>query len=79
MTSKAINYQKWINQSLEQGFEGLEILIEENKGFELTLDKSQIDNTIYNDNTTVILRGIFNNKEASLFLKKLMIKLLEML
>ncbi|WP_373402737.1 TldD/PmbA family protein [Candidatus Phytoplasma solani] len=71
MTSKAINYQKWINQSLEQGFEGLEILIEENKGFELTLDKSQIDNTIYNDNTTVILRGIFNNKEASLFFEKI--------
>ncbi|XKW59066.1 hypothetical protein ACGRT8_02940 [Candidatus Phytoplasma australasiaticum] len=65
-----MNYQKWFQKSQLQGLDGLEIIIYEQRKFDINLEDGNIEQFTANHSTSYLIYGLCNNKKTSIYLEK---------
>ncbi|WP_323847826.1 MAG: metallopeptidase TldD-related protein [Phytoplasma sp.] len=71
MSSNNINYNKWFKTALNQGFQALEILTNENTSMSIALEDGKIHEHVKSDMCVFTIKGLYQNKKSSMYLEKI--------
>ncbi|MDO8029912.1 TldD/PmbA family protein ['Planchonia careya' phytoplasma] len=66
-----MNYQKWFQKSQLQGLDGLEIIIYEQRKFDINLEDGYIEQFTANHSISYLIYGLCKNKKTSIYLEKI--------
>ncbi|WP_341266790.1 metallopeptidase TldD-related protein [Candidatus Phytoplasma fraxini] len=66
-----INYTKWFQNALNQGFQALEFLTNKDISMSISLEDGKICEHVKSDICTNIIKGLYQNKKSSMYLEKI--------